>query len=97
MDDPIVKPSDELVQSSYVQDYEKLYADSIAHPEAFWENIAKELSWFKPWDQVLDWQYPYSHWFKGAQCNIVNNALDRHLKSETKDKMALIWEDRKRM
>ncbi len=92
MDDPIVKPSDELVKSSYVHDYEKLYADSIAHPEAFWENIAKELSWFKSWDKVLDWQYPYAHWFKGAQVNIVNNALDRHLKTETKDKMALIWE-----
>jgi len=92
MDDSIVKPSDELVRSSYVHDYEKLYADSIAHPEAFWENIAKELSWFKPWDKVLDWQYPYAHWFKGAKVNIVNNALDRHLKTETKDKMALIWE-----
>lgn len=92
MDDPIVKPSDELAQSSYVHDYEKLYSESVAHPEDFWENIAKELIWFKPWDKVLDWQYPYAHWFKGAHCNIVNNALDRHLKNETKDKMALIWE-----
>lgn len=92
MDDTTIKPSPELVASSYIQDYEKLHADSITHPEAFWENIAKELSWFKPWDTVLDWQYPYAHWFKGAKCNIVHNALDRHLKGATKDKMALIWE-----
>ncbi len=92
MDETAIKPSPDLVESSYVKDYEKLYAESVAQPEAFWENIAKELSWFKPWDTVLDWQYPYAHWFKGAKCNIVNNALDRHLKTATKDKMALVWE-----
>ncbi len=92
MDDPVVRPSSTLVEHSYVKDYEQLHTDSIANPEAFWENIAKELNWFKHWDQVLDWQYPYAHWFKGAQCNIVNNALDRHLKNGNRDKQALIWE-----
>lgn len=92
MDDSVVRPSSTLVEHSYVKDYEQLHADSIANPEAFWENIAKELNWFKHWDQVLDWQYPYAHWFKGAQCNIVNNALDRHLKNGNRDKQALIWE-----
>ena len=87
-----VKPSDELVQSSYVRNYEELCKQAEEHPEAFWENIAKELSWFKHWDKVLDWQPPYAHWFKGAQCNIVNNALDRHLKNGNADKLALIWE-----
>ena len=55
MDEQIVQPPSNVVSDSYVRDYEQLHADSIAHPEAFWENIAKELSWFRHWDQVLDW------------------------------------------
>lgn len=72
-------------------DYDKVYKESIEHPEAFWENIAKELSWFKPWNKVLEWNYPYARWFVGGQTNIIYNALDRHLKTSTADKTALIW------
>jgi acetyl-CoA synthetase len=88
----LINPNPEIIKDSYVNDYEKLYKESIEHPEAFWENIAKELSWFKPWNKVLEWNYPYARWFVGGQCNIVNNALDRHLKTPIKDKLAIIWE-----
>lgn len=96
----------ETVENSLVKDYEKLYSESIKNPESFWENIAKELSWFKPWDKVLDWKYPYARWFVGGQTNIVYNTLDRHLETPTQDttfgrpsqsgnslknKLALIW------
>ncbi|MFH0979773.1 MAG: acetate--CoA ligase [Candidatus Roizmanbacteria bacterium] len=87
----IIKPNQKTVESSYVKNYEKLYKESIEHPEAFWENIAKELSWFKPWNKVLDWNYPYARWFVGGQTNIVHNALDRWLKTDVADKTALIW------
>lgn len=72
-------------------DYEKLYPESIENPEAFWEKIAKELFWYKPWDKVLDWKFPYARWFVGGQTNIVANALDRHLKTEVADKTAIVW------
>ncbi len=87
-------------------DYEKLYKQSISNIEAFWENIAHELRWFKPWKKVLDWKYPYARWFVDGETNIVHNALDRHLKTSVnmstfvrpsksgigkKDKLALIW------
>jgi len=72
-------------------DYEKIYTESIKNPEAFWEGIAKELSWYKPWSKVLDWQYPYARWFVAGQTNVVCNALDRHLKTSIADKTALIW------
>src|SRR3990172_10757697 len=87
----MIKPSQQIIDQSYVKDYEKLYHDIQEHPEAFWENIAKELSWFKPWNKVLEWKYPYARWFVGGQCNIVNNALDRHQKTAVKDKLAYIW------
>ncbi len=88
----MIQPSQETIDSAYVKDYEKLYAEVKENPEAFWENIAHELSWFKPWNKVLDWNFPYARWFVGGQCNIVYNALDRHLKTPTKDKLAYIWE-----
>jgi len=86
-----IKPDQKLVENSYVKDYEKLYKESIENPEAFWGKIAKELSWFKPWDKVLEWNYPYARWFTGGQTNIVYNALDRWMKTDVRDKLALIW------
>jgi acetyl-CoA synthetase len=88
----MILPKPEIVESSYVKDYEAVYKESIANPEAFWGKIAKELEWYKPWNRVLEWNYPYARWFVGGQCNIVHNALDRHLKTSVKDKIALIWE-----
>src|SRR5690606_3086579 len=35
---------------------------------------------------------PFYQWFTGAQVNIVHNAVDRHLNSPHKNKLALIWE-----
>ena len=87
----LINPKPEIVENSYIKDYEKLYEESIENPEAFWDKIAKELFWFKPWDKVLEWKYPYARWFVGGQTNIVYNCLDRWLKTPTADKTALIW------
>jgi len=71
--------------------YESTYAESIKNPELFWGNIAKELTWYKPWSKVLEWNYPYAKWFVGGQTNIVANALDRWMNTDVKNKTALIW------
>ena len=88
----MILPSQKTVDEAYVKDYEQLYREVDADPEAFWGNIAHELSWFKPWKNILEWNFPYARWFTGGQCNIVHNALDRHLKTETADKIAYIWQ-----
>ncbi len=60
---------------------------------AYWEEAAEELDWFKKWEQVLDdSQAPFYRWFVGAKCNIVYNAIDRHIETGNKNKLALIWE-----
>lgn len=87
----LINPTAETIKNSHIKDYEKLYKESIENPEAFWVKIAKELFWYKPWDKVLDWKFPYARWFVGGQTNIVANALDRHLKTEVADKTAIIW------
>ncbi|SDK42933.1 acetyl-CoA synthetase [Maridesulfovibrio ferrireducens] len=60
---------------------------------AYWEEAAEELDWFTKWDQVLDdSKAPDYKWFTGARCNIVYNALDRHIETVNKNRLALIWE-----
>lgn len=87
-----INPKPETINNSHIKDYEKLYSESIKNPELFWENIAKELIWYKPWDKVLDWKFPYARWFVGGQTNIIASALDRHLDTPTRHKIALIWQ-----
>ena len=88
----LVKPSEEVINNSYIKDYESLYRDALEHPEAFWENIAKELYWYRPWNKVLENKHPYYDWFVGGHTNIVANALDRWQKTEKKHQLALVWE-----
>jgi acetyl-CoA synthetase len=60
---------------------------------AYWEEAAEELDWFKKWEDVLDdSRAPFYKWFVGAKCNIVYNALDRHIETVNKNRLALIWE-----
>src|ERR1700761_2365334 len=73
-------------------EYEQLYARSVADPEAFWAEIARELHWFSPWAKTLEWNEPWAKWFVGGKTNISYNCLDRHVKNGKKDKTAIIWE-----
>ena len=61
-------------------------------PKQFWSNCAKNLAWFKEWEQVLDWNPPFARWFLGGKLNAAYNCLDRHLTSEKKNQAAIIWE-----
>jgi len=84
-------PPPALVSQAYMQDQEAVYQRSVDDPEGFWAEAAAELDWFKPWDQVFQWDYPNFKWFLGGACNITANCLDRHLTSGRKNKAAFIW------
>ncbi len=86
-----VEPSAEITNSAHVKDYEAAYKEAVADPQGFWEKAAKELAWYQPWEKVLEEKPPYARWFTGGKCNIVANALDRHLETPVADKTALIW------
>jgi acetyl-CoA synthetase len=59
--------------------------------ESFWDEQAKNLSWFSPWEKTLDWRPPFAKWFVGGTINASYNALDIH--QETKSsKSAILWE-----
>src|SRR5207248_6668634 len=85
------EPNTEIVARCLVPDYESHYRHSVSDLEAYWANVAKEFDWLAPWGKVLDWEYPNAKWFVGARCNITQNCLDRHVATERKDKVALIW------
>jgi len=86
-------PPKHIVERAWVKDYESLYQESIKDREGFWAKVAEELHWFKKWDKVLDWQFPYAQWFVGAQTNITYNCLDRHVLNGRRNKVAYIWLD----
>jgi acetyl-CoA synthetase len=71
------------------QEWEK----SLENPREFWAEKAKAIDWFKTWDKVLDDSNPpFYKWFQGGVLNITYNALDRHVKTRRKNKLAYIWE-----
>ena len=77
------------------EDYAAMYQQSVDNPEKFWaEQAEKYVSWFKPWDKVLDWSFGddvHIKWFEGAKLNVSYNCLDRHLETRG-DQTAIIWE-----
>jgi acetyl-CoA synthetase len=72
--------------------YEALYARAKDDPDAFWAEIASELTWFHPWSKVLEWDLPWAKWFVGAKTNLAYNCLDRHLTTSRRNKAAIVWE-----
>ncbi len=75
--------------------YQKMYKQSVEDPQAFWaEQAEKFVSWYKKWDQVLDWNFDqgFIEWFKGGKLNISYNCLDRHVEAGQGGQTALIWE-----
>ena len=78
----------------HLEEYYQVYRKSVRNPEVFWEEIAEEhFSWRKRWDKVLSWDFkkPEVKWFEGAQLNITENCIDRHLVTRG-DKTAILFE-----
>ncbi len=78
----------------HLEEYYKVYRNSVREPEVFWEEIAEEhFSWRKRWDKVLSWDFkkPQVKWFEGAKLNITENCIDRHLTTKG-NKTAILFE-----
>jgi acetyl-CoA synthetase len=80
-------------QISTFTEYQQAYQQSIQNPQAFWEDIAQHFTWQKKWHTVLTWEFttPNIQWFAGAQLNITENCIDRHL-AQKGEQPAIIWE-----
>ena len=91
----VFPPSAEFSAKAHIkslEEYERIYAEAAADPEAFWAGVAKELHWFEPWTKVLEWNAPWAKWFVGGKINLSYNCLDRHVIAGHGEKIAFFWE-----
>jgi acetyl-CoA synthetase len=93
----VFEPSKDFKSKAIIkgmEEYQKLYKESIKDPAKFWEKYAKELDWFKKWDTVFSWNKEKAEiaWFKGGKLNASYNCLDRHITDGKRNKAALIWQ-----
>ncbi len=92
---PPSKAFSEKAHIKSMAEYEKMYKASVENPDKFWaEQAEKNLTWYKKWDKVLDYDFhkPYIKWFQGGKLNASVQCLDRHVNNATRNKAALIWE-----
>ena len=75
-----------------INEFKKLYNESIENPKEFFEALAKEnISWLKDFEEVHNNDFSSTRWFSGGQTNVSFNCIDRHLNNNA-NKVALIWE-----
>lgn len=77
-----------------LEEYFKVYRNSVERPEQFWSALANEnFVWKKKWESVFNYNFEDAQfsWFTGAKLNITENCIDRHL-VERGNKTAFIFE-----
>ena len=94
-------PSKEIIENSNItrfmkehniRDYEELLEKAKDYAW-WWGENAGIIDWFTPWNKVVDESNkPFFKWFTGGKTNIAYNAVDRHVKTPRKNKLAYIWE-----
>jgi acetyl-CoA synthetase len=88
-------PPPEFSQRAWIKsldEYRALYRQADEDPEGFWAGCAAELTWFKKFERVLEWDFPFAKWFTGGKLNAAYNCLDRHLDGPRRNKAAILWE-----
>jgi len=95
--DRIFQPDTAFAKKAHVDSagYDKMYAASLADPDAFWAEHGQRIDWIKPYSQVSDVSYDandlHIKWFADGTLNAAANCLDRHLATRG-DQTAIIWE-----
>ncbi len=73
--------------------YSDVYGAWKQDPDAFWAKAAREIDWFRPFDQVFDpAQGVYGRWFPGGETNTCFNCLDRQVAAGLGEQNALIYD-----
>lgn len=97
----IFEPSPEIVENANItaymrkkgfETYQEFHAWSVENYEEFWAEMAESLHWFEQPTKTLDWNPPDAKWFVGGKTNICYNALDRHMSTPVRNRVAFYWE-----
>src|SRR5947209_8815180 len=102
MEERLFTPPEETVRNANItaymkskgfDNYEDFYKWSLANPYEFWDDMAKELHWYEPWQTTFEWtDKPFFKWFSGAKFNAAYNCLDRYMDTPVRHKVAYYWE-----
>ena len=89
---PVKKDISQHAKVSSLDEYRRLYRQSIDDPEGFWAEQGKRVSWFHEPDTTGYWDYESVDfaWYEGGKLNACYNCVDRHLATQA-DKTAIIW------
>ena len=80
----IFEPSKETINQSNIKiwmdknnisDYDELLKKAEENPKWFWDDVAGELEWYKPYEKTFEWNPPHAKWFLEGKFNIIHNAL----------------------
>jgi acetyl-CoA synthetase len=85
------RPPKKFVEQANVRD-PSVHRKADRDFEEYWAGFARELSWYKPWKRVLDWNPPEAKWFVGGKLNASVSCVDRHARSWRRNKAAILWE-----
>lgn len=95
-----IPPPQDFIKKAHIKslsEYKNIYLRSIKD-ESFWLEQSETLDWFqKP---TLSLKYTWNTkakcvqhtWFEDGFLNVTVNCLDRHLKTKTRTKAAIIWQ-----
>ena len=86
---------DEIAKNARVgsmEEYRRLYRESLEDPEGFWRREAEALTWFHMPHTIRDGDFRELDfgWFLGGRLNAAYNCVDRHL-AEAGEKTAIVW------
>src|ERR1700761_7735321 len=71
--------------------HREVHARSLADPEGFWREAAREIDWIEPAKKVFDpGMGVYGRWFAGGAVKTCYNALHRHAAGGRANQVALI-------
>jgi len=89
-------PLPELAKNARIktmQEYRKMWEESIKDPNKFWDKEAKMVTWDKPYKKVWTGKTKddfIGKWYVDGKLNVTNNGLDRWIKKGYGDQVALI-------
>ncbi|WP_085992730.1 acetate--CoA ligase [Oceanobacillus senegalensis] len=91
----IIHPKKEKVRSTSIgstEAFQELLRHSQENPAEFWDSVARELVWYKPWNETISGKLPDFRFFVDGISNPCINLIDRHIDNGAGNRTALIWE-----
>ncbi len=90
-DEVVIKAPIWLAREAYLSNDAIERAHALEDPDGFWAERAKGLDWIEPFHTVTKFDPPRHQWFLGGKLNATSNCIDRHVYSDKRNKVALLW------